>query len=133
MSQGPAASAAREYLDRLGRGDPRFEELLADDVVWWVPAGSIAGGTYRGKPAVLELIRGGSAKYSDSQPPKFSIEQIVAEGEWACVQLVLEAHTASGRPYRNEFHLAFRVRDGQIVLAREYLDTQHANDAFAGE
>ena len=47
------------------------------------------------------------------------------------MQMVLDARTARGDDYRNYFHIAFQVRDGQIVLAREYLDTQHANEAFA--
>jgi len=126
-----AKAVVREYLDRIGKGDPRFEELLADEVVWWVPPGSEAGGTYRGKTTVLGLIRGGSGKYAAGEPLRFSVERIVAEDEWVCVQTVLEARTARGQDYRNYFHLAFQVRGGQIVLAREYLDTQHANDAFA--
>jgi ketosteroid isomerase-like protein len=126
-----AKAVVREYLDRIGKGDPRFEELLADEIVWWVPPGSEAGGTYRGKDAVLGLIRSGSVKYAAGEPLRFEVERIVAEGEWVCVQTVLEARTARGRDYRNYFHLAFQVRSGRIVLAREYLDTQHANDAFA--
>jgi ketosteroid isomerase-like protein len=126
-----AKAVVREYLDRIGRGDPGFEKLLDDGVVWWVPRGSKAGGTYRGKPAVLALIRDGSAKYASDAPLRFTVEQIVAEGEWVCVQAVLDARTARGRDYRNHFHLAFQVRGDRIVLAREYLDTQHANDVFA--
>jgi ketosteroid isomerase-like protein len=127
-----AKAVVLDYLDRIGRGDPSFEELLDDGIEWWVPPGSEAGGTYRGKDAVLGLIRGGSAKYASGEPLRFSVEQVVAEGEWVCVQTVLEARTALGRPYRNHFHLAFRVSGGRIALAREYLDTQHANDAFSG-
>jgi uncharacterized protein len=125
-----AKSVVREYLERIGRGDPRFEELLADDVEWWVLPGSQAGGTYRGKAAVLGLIRDGSVKYAPGSL-RFTIEQIVAEGDWVCVQAVLDARTARGAGYRNYFHLAFRVRGDRIALAREYLDTQHANDTFA--
>jgi ketosteroid isomerase-like protein len=126
-----AKAVVLEYLDRIGRGDPGFEKLLDDGVVWWVPPGSKAGGTYRGKPAVLGLIRDGSAKYARGAPLRFTVEQVVAEGEWVCVQAVLDTRTAGGRDYRNYFHLAFQVRADRIVLAREYLDTQHANDVFA--
>jgi len=131
MGAPAAADVVREYLSCLGRGDARFEELLADDVVWWVPPGSEAGGTYRGKAEVLQLITGGSSKYAADEPLKMTIEHVVAEDDWACVQMILDARTARGQPYRNYFHLAFQVRDGQIVLAKEYLDTQHANDTFA--
>jgi ketosteroid isomerase-like protein len=119
-----------EYLARIGRRDPRFAELLADDVVWWVPPGSDAGGTYRGKPAVLEFIAKGAGKYASDPPLRFEIERIVADDEWACAQLVLQARTAAGRDYRNYLHIAFQIRDGRIALAREYVDTKLAHDAF---
>jgi len=120
----------REYLDRIGRGDPSFSDLFADDIVWWVPPGSENGGTYEGKAAVLELIGGGLGQYSSSDPMKFIIEEIVADEDWASVQLILEAKTAKGDDYRNFYHIAFRIRDGRIALAKEYLDTKHSADIF---
>ena len=71
----------REYLDRVGRGDPSFQDLFADDILWWVPPGSDKGGTYKGKAAVLELIGGGVGEYSSDDPMKFIIEEIVADEE----------------------------------------------------
>ena len=118
----------REYLDRIGRGDPSFSDLFAEDIVWWVPPGSDKGGTYEGKAAVLELISGGVGEYSSEQPIKFIIEEIVADEEWASVQLILEAKTAKGDDYRNFYHIAFRIREGLIELAKEYLDTKYAAD-----
>ena len=120
----------REYLDRIGRGDARFSDLFADDIVWWVPPGSDNGGTYEGKAAVLELISGGSGQYSATVPMKFVIEEIVADEEWACVQLILETQTAKGEDYRNFYHIAFRIRDGRIALAKEYLDTKYSADVL---
>ena len=119
-----------EYLDRIGRGDASFSDLFAEDIVWWVPPGSENGGTYEGKPAALELISGGSGQYSSADPMKFIIEEIVADEDWACVQLILETKTAKGADFRNFYHIAFRIRDGRIALAKEYLDTKYSADVL---
>ena len=122
-----------EYLTRIGKQDPSFEKLLADDVVWWVPPGSEAGGTYRGKATVLDFIRSGSGKYSATAPFEITIERVVADDEWAAVQLIIDTKTADGRDYRNHYHIAFEIRDGEIVFAKEYPDTKYAHDVFAQE
>ena len=89
----------REYLDRIERGDPSFSDLFSEDIVWWVPPGSENGGTYEGKTAVLDLISGGVGQYSDTHPMKFIIEEIVADEEWASVQLILEEITSGARAH----------------------------------
>jgi ketosteroid isomerase-like protein len=125
------AALAREYLARVSRRDPRFAELLADDVVWWTPPGSTHGGGAReGKAAVLEFMRHGSAKYSASAKLELEIEAIVADDDWAAAQVVLRTQTARGTPYTNYLHIAFRIRDGRIALAREYSDTLHTARSF---
>lgn len=122
----------REYFERLQSGDPTFPDLLADDVAWWVPPGSDMSGTYEGKDAVMAFIGSGVGYYDAASPMHVDIEQVVAEGEWVAVQFVLRATTAAKRPYRNHYHFAFRIRDGRIVLVKEYLDTKIAHDAFHG-
>jgi len=124
------AALVCEYLARVSRGDPSFSDLFADDIVWWVTPGSKAGGTYEGRAAVLEMIGAGVERYAAGAPLTFEIERVVADDEWASVQLVLEARTAAGRAYRNHYHIAFQLRAGAIVYAKEYLDTKVAADAF---
>jgi ketosteroid isomerase-like protein len=131
---GTEASKAliRDYFARVGSGDPSLPELLADDVVWWIPPGSKLGGTLRGKPAVLDLMARAFALFAPDAPPRIEIEQIVAEGERVCVQFVLEARTAAGRDYRNHYHLAFELRGGRIAHVKEYVDTAYANERLMG-
>ena len=134
MSARENAAIARDYLERVGRRDPSFADLLADDVVWWTPPGSAHGGGAReGKAAVLEFVRHGSQKYSASAKLELEIEQIVADEDWACAQLVLRTATARGTPYTNYLHIAFRIRGGQIALAREYSDTLRTANSFTPE
>jgi hypothetical protein len=115
-----------EYFRRMQAGEPAVAELLAEDATWWVPRSSELGGTHRGKAAVLALMTKGVDLYQ--LPLELRIEEVVAERDWVCVQLVVEAKTAAGRPYCNDYHFAFRVRDGRIAAVREYVDTKYASE-----
>jgi ketosteroid isomerase-like protein len=120
----------REYFRRMQAGEATVADLMADDVTWWVPQSSELGGEHRGKAAVLALMGKGVDLYQ--LPLTVVIEEIVAERDQVCVQLVVEAKTASGRPYRNDYHFAFRVRDGRIAAVREYVDTKYASELLFG-
>lgn len=115
-----------EYFRRMQAGEPTVAEMMADDITWWVPQSSELGGTHRGKAAVLELMGKGGDLYQ--LPLDVKIEEVVAERDWVCVQLVVEAKTAAGRPYRNDYHFAFRIRDGRLAAVREYVDTKYASE-----
>ena len=126
MSAEANKAVIRDYFERVQRGDPAVADLIADDASWWVPPASPLGGVYEGKARVLELMGSGVDLYDPAVPMQIQVEEMVAEGEWVCVQLVIEAATASGEPYRNHYHFAFRLRDGKIIIAKEYVDTLYA-------
>jgi uncharacterized protein len=128
MSSEQNKAVVREYFRRVQAGDPEIPSLFDDDITWWVPRSSPLGGVHRGKAAVLALMSQGVDLY---QPPlRVEIEEMVAERDWVCVQLVIEAKSASGLPYRNDYHFAFRLRDGRIAAVREYVDTQYAAETL---
>ena len=116
----------REYFRRMQAGDPTVAEMMADDITWWVPQSSELGGTHRGKAAVIALMGKGGELYQ--LPLRVTIEEMVAERDQVCVQLVVEAKTAAGLPYRNDYHFAFRIRDGKLAAVREYVDTKYASE-----
>ena len=126
MSAEANKAVIRDYFERVQRGDPAVADLIADDASWWVPPASPLGGVYEGKARVLELMGSGVDLYDPAVPMQIQVEEMVAEGEWVCVQLVIEAATARGEPYRNHYHFAFRLRDGKIIIAKEYVDTLYA-------
>jgi hypothetical protein len=116
----------REYFRRMQAGEATVAEMMADDVTWWVPQSSELGGTHRGKAAVLALMGKGVDLYQ--LPLRVEIEEMVAERDQVCVQLVVEAKTAAGLPYRNDYHFAFRIRGGKLAAVREYVDTKYAQE-----
>jgi ketosteroid isomerase-like protein len=118
----------KRYFAAMQSGDPDLPELLSDDVVWWVPESSPLGGNHEGNAAVLQLMSGGVDLYDANTPMQIEVEQMLAEGEWVAVQLVLSARTAKGEDYRNHYHFAFRIRDGRICHVKEYVDTLYAQE-----
>jgi hypothetical protein len=116
----------REYFRRMQAGEATVADMMADDVTWWVPQSSELGGTHRGKAAVLALMGKGVDLYQ--LPLRVEIEEMVAERDQVCVQLVVEAKTAAGLPYRNDYHFAFRIRGGKLAAVREYVDTKYAQE-----
>src|SRR5262245_26435500 len=77
-------------------GEATVADLMADDVTWWVPASSEFGGTHRGKAAVVALMAKGVDLYR--LPLSVATEEMIAERDWVCVQLAIEAKPAVGHP-----------------------------------
>jgi len=118
----------RRYFQRVASGDPDVLDGFAEDVCWWVPQGSSLGGTYEGKAAVAELMQGGVGAYASDVPMVIDVGLLVAEGDWVCAQVELSAGTPDGRAYRNQYHFAFRIRDGVIAEVKEYVDTHYVHE-----
>jgi hypothetical protein len=123
-------AVVRRYFDAMQAGSPKLPELLADDVSWWVPPSSPLGGLHQGKAKVLALMAQGVALYDG--PLEITIESLIADGDRAAVQLVIDGRSAKGEPYHNFYHFAFRVRDGKICAVREYVDTLYAQQKLFG-
>lgn len=128
MSAAANKAIVRDYFAKMVSGDTRLPDLLADDVRWFAPPSGELGGMYDGKEAVLGLMSQGVGLYDADVPMVLDIEQMVAEDDWVCVQLVLEAKTAKGEDYRNHYHFAFQLRGGKLTYVKEYLDTQYAHE-----
>ena len=120
----------KEYFERVSSGDPSVLDALTDDVNWWVPPGSDMAGLYEGKEAVIGLFMKGTGLYSQTEPMKIRVEELVAEADTVCAQVIIEAKTAKGREYRNHYHFVFKLRDGKIRAVKEYVDTQYAHQVL---
>jgi ketosteroid isomerase-like protein len=124
-------SLARRMMTALSEADVDFiKENYAEDFRIWV-AGSLPfsgpgdkTSAVAGMPAVLSLFPSGL---------RFSILAMTAEGERVAIEATSEGTTASGGAYKQDYHFLMRVRDGQIVEWKEYMDTEHAREMLAGE
>ena len=125
---GANKEVVRNYFASVASGDGRALDSMSEDVSWWVPQGSSMGGTYEGKEAVATLMQSGVGAYAEDVPMQIDVRQLVAEDDWVCAQVEISAGTRDGRPYCNQYHFAFRVRAGQIVEVKEYVDTHYVHE-----
>ena len=119
-----------DFYDAAGRGDmDKCFALLADDIEWTNIGTTRLSGTYRGKQDLVERLLG----------PLFSllragirsrIERLVGEGDIVVAQTSGIAETLDGKPYNNTYCQVIRLRDGQIIEVKEYLDTALVNKVF---
>jgi ketosteroid isomerase-like protein len=64
---------------------------------------------------------------------KFTIHNVIGEGDCVAVEAECLGQHISGKTYNNRYHWLFRFRDGKITMLKEYLDTQHMADVFCGD
>ena len=114
----------QSFFDAGNRGD--FDScfaMIADDIVWTNIGSTCFSGTYRGKDQVMSELIGplfGQLKAGIHS----TVENLIAEGDIVVAQSTGAAETHDGRPYNNTYCQVIRLRDGQIVEVKEYLDTE---------
>ncbi len=130
---GEAAAEARraitlELFDALSRSDVEaVDALYAEDFVLWSPGALPFSGTHD-KAEALELTKMITSAFP--QGLRFTIDAMTVEGERVAVEAHSEGRHASGRDYRNQYHFLVKIRNGKIVMLKEYMDTQHAMDVL---
>ncbi len=121
-----------DFYEAGARGDlETCFGLLADDVVWTNIGSTKFSGTYEGKEAIAEDLLGplfGQLKAGIAS----KIERLTAEGDIVVAETTGAAETPDGRPYNNTYCQVIRIRDGQIVEVKEYMDTALIDAVFGG-
>ena len=63
---------------------------------------------------------------------KFTILDMVCEGDKVAVEAVSEGEHVSGQTYCNEYHFLFEFKQGELVKLKEYMDTEQVTDVLCG-
>jgi uncharacterized protein len=117
----------RRYLDALLEGNVEaIRESFAEDAVWTMHGDLPMAGPWRGRDAIVDdflLAFGGSLYEQGSQRFEFPI--LIAEGDTVALEWKVQARSATGTPYENDYCGIFTVRDGRIQEVREYFDTAY--------
>jgi uncharacterized protein len=113
----------KRFISLLGTSNvDGVEALLAEDMIWVIPQrpeySPLAGP--RNKVEWDKLYRG--FVESSGGSGKFSVVSMTAEDDRVAVEAVNRAETPFGL-YENQYHFAFKMRDGLIVGATEYADS----------
>jgi ketosteroid isomerase-like protein len=121
---------AREFIEALGRADTEWVLAhYADDMVMWT-AGSLAISGTRTKAEIGPLMDGILGAFPEGL--RFTVKSLTAEEDRVAIEAESHGIHASGKTYRNDYHFLMRIRDGQIVEFKEYLDTLHAQEVLLG-
>lgn len=123
---------ATEFFRRHDAGDAQGAlDLLADDCTYWLagkPGRNASGGRSHGKAEMAGIFR----RMGDAMtgPLRMTVIGTVAEGDRVAVEAVSRGELKNGKVYEQEYHVLMTIRDGRIVVAREYMDTQHVQEIW---
>jgi ketosteroid isomerase-like protein len=116
--------------EAMAQGDGRpFNEAMAEDFTWILEGTGAWSRTWRGRDAVRrELLAPLFAQFAT--PYRCRAERIIAEDDTVVVLARGEVTTVAGKPYDNSYCFVIRMRDGQMIELREYLDTELVAEAL---
>jgi len=121
---------ARDFIAALSRADTDWVlDHYADDMVMWT-AGSLPISGPHDKSEIRALMDGILSAFPNGLD--FTITALTAEADRVAIEAESRGTHVSGKPYHNQYHFLMRVRDGQVIELKEYLDTLHANEVLLG-
>jgi uncharacterized protein len=62
----------------------------------------------------------------------FTIKHLTAEEDRVAVEAESHGVHVSGKVYHNYYHFFMKMRDGKLVLLKEYMDTEMVTDILCG-
>ncbi len=116
----------RDYYAAYATGNPdALRPFLAEDIVWRIPGHHPLAGDKRGRDEVIAFFQGLARGRFKAEPVFFQ-----AQGD-----LVVDIHrgwstVGQGPEIDQLYALMFRIRDGRIVEATNFLTDMHQSDAF---
>ena len=131
MSRTPKETV-RRYLDALLAGDVDvIRDSFAEDAVWSMHGDLPIAGPWKGRDQIVDDFLGAvGGSLFEPGPVAFEFPTLIAEGETVVLEWRVNARTAAGADYRNEYCGVFTVRDGRIASVREYLDSKYAAETL---
>jgi len=119
----------REFPARSGEAlaanDPApLASQFTDDCVWVMPNTVPRGGEHRGMPALLDFLRDGIHLFEPGTM-KTELVSMIAEGDYVAARVHCTGISSKHRPYDNQYHVLFRIRDGKVSEFWDYQDTLH--------
>ena len=120
----------RTAFEALGNSDARpLYDLMRDDFAWIIEGQSRFSRRYEGKETVKrDLLTPLFEAFAT--PYRFTIDEIIAEGDRVVVLGRGAVQTKTGKDYNNSYCFVLRLEDGKLVELREYLDTALVERVF---
>lgn len=116
----------RDYYAAYATGNPEaVRPFLAEDIVWRIPGHHPLAGEKRGADEVVSFFAGLAKSRFKAEPIFFQAQD----------DLVVDIHrgwsnVGNGPEIDQLYALMFRIEDGKIVEATNFLTDMHQSDAF---
>lgn len=119
---------SKQVLERVyreaSRGNPQpLLDVLADDVQWTIIGSTELSGVYRGKREVTDNLLA-RLRARLATPVAFTIDRLIADGEYVVMQARGQATAITGLAYDNTYCIVARIVDGEIREMTDYVDTE---------
>lgn len=119
---------SKQVLERVyreaSRGNPQpLLDALADDVQWTIIGSTELSGVYRGKREVTDSLLA-RLRARLATPVAFTIDRLIADGEYVVMQARGQATAITGLAYDNTYCIVARIVDGEIREMTDYVDTE---------
>lgn len=121
------ALIAAHFQAMAAREVETLRSQLTPSVRWWAPQSTEARGLARpvsGRDAVLALLT--SEGFYRPEGRTWSLHHVIVAEDTVAVHATLEARTATGQTYRNQYVFVYEFRDDLIDQVWEHLDTAYA-------
>ena len=120
-------SVVFQFLGYMASGDiadiEKAGAMFAEDAEFWIIGNLPMSGMVRGREAIMERRFRPGAKLTVPGSKRLQIGMSVTEGEYVACEWKSQRKVVDGPDYHNEFFGLFQVRNGEIKLLREYMDT----------
>jgi ketosteroid isomerase-like protein len=119
----------RMFAAQLANDLDVYRQILADDLRWEIMQFGVDRA--RTKTEMIEMLGAVHRSLNGGRWDK-KVISMVAEGDTVAVEATASMELANGNLYNQRYHYVYRLRQGQVYSAREYLDTLAATEAFRG-
>lgn len=120
----------REAFEAMGRSDIRpLYDLMTDDFAWVIEGQTRFSRRFDGKDKVKRKLLDPLFD-AFATPYRFTIDEMIGEGDRVVVLGRGEVKTKAGMDYNNSYCFVLRLADGRLVELREYLDTALVERVF---
>lgn len=121
----------RVYRELSAGNTQPLLDSLADDVQWTIIGSTGLSGTYHGKREVTDNLLA-RVRARLATPITFTIDRLIADGEYVAMQARGQATAVTGLPYNNTYCIVARIVNGQIREMTDYIDTELVTRALLG-
>ncbi|MEY9935817.1 nuclear transport factor 2 family protein [Streptacidiphilus sp. MAP5-3] len=120
------------YFDALANGKQDvIRDSFAADATFTYPADLPMSGTWTGPDGIVDgFLAAAFALLDPEKPVSVDVTGVYPAGQHVIVEWTSRGTVRNGNPYLNHNIAVFTVREGRIVSAREYADTQHWEHAL---